>query len=488
MDPSGPKLSFSLSKVGGSGSNKSSTSTTPISQIRNNGFSLSVSKASSGEPSTKATTRNTSRPSLPFGDDSDEEKGLTIPSNEPATSSTKTTRKKVDASNKSFIAASSATSLSRQARKLQEEALKIDQSVFEYDELWDGMQSAREAAKEAKAEEAAERKPKYIESFLQSAATRRMDRLRAEDKMLQHERDKEGDEFADKDKFVTSGYKKQMEEVRAAEEEEKKKEHRDQASKTGPGMTTFYRNMLDADEERHRAAMDAASASASKQSKGPSLAIRPPPSKTNKPLSTVSYDETEAESDPFLRQQAVAAQKAREAALESAAHAQGPVVEILPANSSRGDDAAESRPIDNKLEVNDDGVIVDHRVLLKAGLNITKKPALSLSSHGGREKQDAAGEGRYQSRAVGESASYAARIARERDRLAQQLREEKDREVKEAREREREEEEKAMLRKMGGNTREEGEAKRKAAKERFEERKKRKMEEEIAAKGQSTSG
>lgn len=42
--------------------------------------------------------------------------------------------------------------------------------------------------------------------------------------MLQHERDKEGDEFADKEKFMTSAYKKQLEEVRQAEEEEKKRE------------------------------------------------------------------------------------------------------------------------------------------------------------------------------------------------------------------------------------------------------------------------
>jgi hypothetical protein len=39
--------------------------------------------------------------------------------------------------------------------------------------------------------------------------------------MLQHEREKEGDEFADKDRFVTEAYKRQMEEVRRAEDEEK---------------------------------------------------------------------------------------------------------------------------------------------------------------------------------------------------------------------------------------------------------------------------
>jgi hypothetical protein len=42
--------------------------------------------------------------------------------------------------------------------------------------------------------------------------------------MLQYERDKEGEEFADKEKFVTGAYKKQMEEVRKAEEDERLKE------------------------------------------------------------------------------------------------------------------------------------------------------------------------------------------------------------------------------------------------------------------------
>lgn len=57
-----------------------------------------------------------------------------------------------------------------------------------------------------------------------SAATRKLDRLRAEEKMLEREREAEGDEFADKDKFVTQAYKDQMAEVRKAEEEEKERE------------------------------------------------------------------------------------------------------------------------------------------------------------------------------------------------------------------------------------------------------------------------
>lgn len=42
--------------------------------------------------------------------------------------------------------------------------------------------------------------------------------------MIQREREAEGDEFADRDQFVTQAYKDQMAEVRRAEEEEKKRE------------------------------------------------------------------------------------------------------------------------------------------------------------------------------------------------------------------------------------------------------------------------
>lgn len=67
-------------------------------------------------------------------------------------------------------------------------------------------------------------KPKYISGLLTSAATRRLDYLRAEEKMIQRERQAEGDEFRDKDAFVTQAYKDQMAEVRRAEEEEKMRE------------------------------------------------------------------------------------------------------------------------------------------------------------------------------------------------------------------------------------------------------------------------
>jgi coiled-coil domain-containing protein 55 len=42
--------------------------------------------------------------------------------------------------------------------------------------------------------------------------------------MMQREREAEGDEFIDKEEFVTQAYRDQMAEVRRAEEEEKRRE------------------------------------------------------------------------------------------------------------------------------------------------------------------------------------------------------------------------------------------------------------------------
>ena len=44
--------------------------------------------------------------------------------------------------------------------------------------------------------------------------------------MIQRERDAEGDEFADKEAFVTQAYKDQLAEMQRAEEEERQREGR----------------------------------------------------------------------------------------------------------------------------------------------------------------------------------------------------------------------------------------------------------------------
>ena len=489
------KLSFSLGKPGP----KASTSTAPFGTPK---------------PKSKQTTSTVPKP-FSFGDDDDEDESSSAPPPSLAGPS------RVTPKNNALIKQNA--SLGRQAKKIQEEAKKVDQTVFEYDEVWDGMQNARQQAKQVKDEESAERKvslelesdiqnfgpsilskmrlpasqPKYIESFLQSAATRKLDRLRAEEKMLQHERDAEGEEFEGKEKFLTTAYKRQMEEVKIAEEEEKAREGelvpavlecaclcerltfrtvlalaKERASQKGPGMTAFYRNMLDADEEKHAAAV-AASSSNTKPTAGPSLAFRPPQAgdeSTTPALPREDFND-EVEEDPFIRRERKRMEMER--AMMTAATASVPVVERLPATASTETE---------RIEINDEGAVVDQRVLLKAGLNITKKPK-SAASIGDIKRPEVAVP--LKSRAVGTDASYEARIARERRRLADMMKDEADRVERERLRKEQDAEESARKRKVGA-TDGEGEAKRRAAKERFEARKRAKLDNLAAGEPEAT--
>jgi coiled-coil domain-containing protein 55 len=148
-------------------------------------------------------------------DEDDEESG---PAPAPSLAGPSRPRPGAPPSRSMLGAATSLAPLPRASRKAQEEALKLDASVFDYDGVYDQLKSRERAA------EADQRKPKYMDNFLASAQTRKLDKLRAEEKMLAHEREKEGGQFEDKEKYVTEGYKKQMEEVKRAEEEERARE------------------------------------------------------------------------------------------------------------------------------------------------------------------------------------------------------------------------------------------------------------------------
>jgi coiled-coil domain-containing protein 55 len=137
-----------------------------------------------------------------------------------------------------------------------------DASIFDYDSFHDAKASVTEAKKAAARQEAIERKPKYINNLLDAAARRKQDQLIAREKLLQKEREAEGDEFADKEKFVTGAYKAQQEEARRLEAEEKKRteeeEERRRKGGGGGGMQSLYRGMMEGREQEHREALEAA--------------------------------------------------------------------------------------------------------------------------------------------------------------------------------------------------------------------------------------
>ncbi|XP_055382540.1 nuclear speckle splicing regulatory protein 1 [Condylostylus longicornis] len=132
----------------------------------------------------------------------------------------------------------------RQAKSIQQKALAEDPTIFQYDELYDEIETKREEEKKQNTEE---RKPKYIGRLLQQAERRKLENERRIERQVQKEREAEGDQFKDKESFVTSAYKKKLEELKKAEEEEKREEYLEaigDVTKQG-NLDGFYRHLYE---------------------------------------------------------------------------------------------------------------------------------------------------------------------------------------------------------------------------------------------------
>ncbi|KAK5056842.1 hypothetical protein LTR84_012374 [Exophiala bonariae] len=212
----------------------------------------------------------------------------------------------------------------RSARLHDEESSKIDASVYDYDAAYETFH----VPKEKKTNSVEDSKPKYMGSLMDSADVRKRDQLRAREKLLQREREAEGDEFADKEKFVTGAYKKQQEELKIMEEEEKKREAlEEERRRKGGGMTAFHKRMLEKDEERMKSIKEAEDAALKRKEHGEEV--------------IVEAEDEESES------------KIAQELIEKGA----------------------------RIIVNDDGEVVDKRQLLSAGLNSApKKPGTQQST------------------------------------------------------------------------------------------------------------
>ncbi|KAF2008670.1 hypothetical protein BU24DRAFT_94732 [Aaosphaeria arxii CBS 175.79] len=208
----------------------------------------------------------------------------------------------------------------RDSERRAQEALEIDSAIYDYDAAFEALNARKLAKKAAEEEEKQQAKPKYMENLFESAEQRNKDRLQARDKMLKLEREAEGEQFADKEKFVTGAYKEQQEEIRKAEEEEKKRQELEDENRRKFGMTGFHKRMLLEEEKRHQEAEEAMREAAQMIKEG----------------KTVTTDEPKEKTDEQL---------AREL------NAQG-----------------------QNVILNDEGQVVDKRQLLKAGLNVVAKP------------------------------------------------------------------------------------------------------------------
>ncbi|TLS23332.1 uncharacterized protein PpBr36_05951 [Pyricularia pennisetigena] len=221
------------------------------------------------------------------------------------------------------------------ARKHAESAEQEDPSIYDYDAAYDSFKATPAAAAAAKAASAAERKPQYMASLKKMAEVRERDRKIAEDKKMKREREAEGDEFADKDMFVTEAYKKQQEENRRLEEEERRREEAEDKQNEAGGMTGFYKRLLDQGDKRHAEMMKAA-------------------------------EEAQKNGGPQKTQEDEPEEKEKT-------------------------DADVARELNEKgasVAINDDGQVVDKRQLLKGGLNLGAKKKTEGKKDDDRDRRD----------------------------------------------------------------------------------------------------
>lgn len=217
------------------------------------------------------------------------------------------------------------------SRKHAQEAQDLDPSIYSYDAVYDSLHAAKknkQNGSDSTTGPDGASVPRYMTNLLRSAEIRKRDQLRARERLLAKEREAEGDEFADKEKFVTAAYKAQQAELRRMEEEEarREKEEEERRRRNGggsAGMVGFYRDMLAKGEERH---------------------------------------------EELVKATEEAARKANIAGGEEASAA------AIEKEKTDAQIAAELNARGANIILNDEGQVVDKRQLLGAGLNVAPKP------------------------------------------------------------------------------------------------------------------
>jgi len=133
--------------------------------------------------------------------------------------------------------------LKKQAKLQMSKALEEDPTVFQYDEVYDDIEQKKVVEKESKKE--VDRKPKYMHNLLKAADERNKEFERRIERQVQKEREAEGEMYADKESFVTSAYRKKMEEIAKQEEEEARQAQIEAALDVTKqnNMDGFYRHL-----------------------------------------------------------------------------------------------------------------------------------------------------------------------------------------------------------------------------------------------------
>uniref|UniRef100_A0A1I7TT49 DUF2040 domain-containing protein n=1 Tax=Caenorhabditis tropicalis TaxID=1561998 RepID=A0A1I7TT49_9PELO len=117
-------------------------------------------------------------------------------------------------------ASASVIRVQKAAEREHQKAQAEDPTIFDYDANYDEIQAIKNEKKEEARKADETREPKYANMIIKAHARRQLEQFSREERQQIKEREKEGDEFADKEVFVTGAYRKQQEEVKKYREEE----------------------------------------------------------------------------------------------------------------------------------------------------------------------------------------------------------------------------------------------------------------------------
>uniref|UniRef100_A0A8R1DWB6 DUF2040 domain-containing protein n=1 Tax=Caenorhabditis japonica TaxID=281687 RepID=A0A8R1DWB6_CAEJA len=117
-------------------------------------------------------------------------------------------------------ASASVIRVQKAAEREHQKAEAEDPTIFDYDGNYDEIQAIKNEKKEEARKADTTRESKYAENIIKAHARRQLEQFSREERQQIREREKEGDEFADKEVFVTGAYRKQQEEVKKYREQE----------------------------------------------------------------------------------------------------------------------------------------------------------------------------------------------------------------------------------------------------------------------------
>ena len=126
-------------------------------------------------------------------------------------------------------------------------ALEEDAGAFDYDGVYDEMQEKKQSAVRLGVQKAEEKTAKYIGGIMQAHKVREIENEKVFERKLQKEAEAEAHLYGDKEKFMTSAYRKKLEardEYEAELKRQEAEEAKEDVTKRG-GLGHFYANLLD---------------------------------------------------------------------------------------------------------------------------------------------------------------------------------------------------------------------------------------------------